>query len=88
MHKKGTPRDMQKAPGYIDVLAEVRTYLFDRAEQVIKSGLSGDRIILDPGIGFGKSPADNLILINRLAEIRSKDYPILIALSRKSFIGE
>jgi dihydropteroate synthase len=88
MHKKGKPRDMQKSPEYSDAAVEVKDYLLGRALAAQKGGLPKNKIMLDPGIGFGKRLEDNLALINRLAEIRSTDYPVVIALSRKSFIGE
>ncbi|WP_245535019.1 dihydropteroate synthase [Leadbettera azotonutricia] len=88
MHKKGQPPDMQASPWYVDVVGEVAGYLERAARRALEGGVRGDRIILDPGIGFGKRKDDNLALINRLAEIRVNDYPILMALSRKTFIGE
>jgi dihydropteroate synthase len=88
MHKKGVPADMQNAPSYGDVVAETDAYLRSRTEAAVRGGIPKDRIILDPGIGFGKRLEDNLALVNRLAEIGGNDYPVLMALSRKSFIGE
>ncbi|MDR1429791.1 MAG: dihydropteroate synthase [Spirochaetaceae bacterium] len=87
MHKKGTPRTMQAAPRYDNLVVEVREYLAGAAEKALAAGISGDRVILDPGIGFGKSPHDNCVLIAHLEEIRRSDYPVLVGLSRKSFIG-
>jgi dihydropteroate synthase len=88
MHKKGSPRDMQKDPRYGDAAAEVGAYLEAAAERAIRQGVSRDRIILDPGIGFGKKLADNLAVLARLAEICRKGYPVLVGLSRKTFVGE
>jgi dihydropteroate synthase len=88
MHKKGKPRNMQDSPAYRDAAAEVAGYLRERAQQAEEAGIGAEKIILDPGIGFGKRTADNLELLRRLAEIRGKDYPLLVGLSRKSFIGE
>jgi dihydropteroate synthase len=87
MHKKGTPDTMQDAPFYRDVVAEVRDYLAEAARRAEVWGISRDRIVLDPGIGFGKRPEDNLDLIAGLAEIVGAGYPVLVGLSRKAFIG-
>jgi dihydropteroate synthase len=88
MHKKGIPRDMQDKPRYGDPAVEVENYLVEAAARAQAQGISGDRIVLDPGIGFGKTLADNLAVLNRLAEICSRGYPVLAGPSRKSFIGE
>jgi dihydropteroate synthase len=88
MHKKGNPPDMQKDPRYTDAAAEVGAYLEAAAEKAIRQGVSRNRIILDPGIGFGKRLADNLVILARLAEICRKGYPVLVGLSRKTFVGE
>jgi dihydropteroate synthase len=91
VHKKGLPHNMQEEPYYDDVIAEIRTHFASAVKRALGSGISGERIILDPGIGFGKRLKDNLEIISRLpslAEISGKDYPILVGLSRKNFIGE
>jgi dihydropteroate synthase len=88
MHMKGTPQDMQKAPVYDDAPAEIGEYLLSAVQRALDRGLRRDRIILDPGIGFGKRTEDNLALINRLVEIRRSGYPLLVGLSRKTFIGD
>jgi dihydropteroate synthase len=88
MHKKGQPPNMQASPWYGDVIGEVAESLKRAVQHALEGGIGEDRIILDPGIGFGKRKEDNLALINRLAEIRVKDYPLLMALSRKTFIGD
>ena len=91
MHKKGVPLTMQEDPRYGDPVAEVGAYLKAAAERALAAGLSPEKIIIDPGIGFGKSLEDNLEIIRclpRLAEICGKDYPVMVGLSRKSFIGE
>ncbi|GHV39438.1 hypothetical protein AGMMS49546_11480 [Spirochaetia bacterium] len=88
MHKQGEPRNMQKSPKYTDAAAEVKAYLFEAARRAEQYGISRDKIILDPGIGFGKALADNLGIMNRLAEICGSDYPVLVGLSRKTFVGE
>jgi len=87
MHMKGTPRDMQKNPAYDDVVAEVVDRLDSRAQHAIEAGLSGDKILVDPGIGFGKNLEHNLELLRRLSELKSLGYPIVLGTSRKSFIG-
>ena len=88
MHKKGNPLTMQEAPSYGDMAGEIGTYLRTAADRALAAGISPEKIIFDPGIGFGKSVSDNLQIIRRLAEICGKDYPVLVGLSRKSFIGE
>jgi dihydropteroate synthase len=87
MHKKGNPLMMQDNPNYEDVVGEVASYLFSRAEFAIKAGIAREKIILDPGIGFGKRYGDNCALITDLAEIVRGGYPVLMGHSRKSFIG-
>lgn len=87
MHKKGTPVDMQENPFYDDVVAEVSLYLNQAAERALQAGIPAERIILDPGIGFGKRLQDNIDLLAHLAEIAASGYPVLVGLSRKSFIG-
>ncbi len=88
MHKQGIPVSMQDNPVYTDVVRNVADYLFERARFAEESGIDRSRIILDPGIGFGKRYADNCALLAGLAEIAAGGYPVLIALSRKSCIGE
>jgi dihydropteroate synthase len=85
MHIKGRPKTMQNLPEYIDVVSEVYDYLAIQTE--IASGIGINKIIVDPGIGFGKRVEDNLTLIERLEDFKSLGFPILIGLSRKSFIG-
>jgi dihydropteroate synthase len=89
MHKKGIPQTMQNpSPRYGDPAAEVAAYLRDRVRLAGEAGIKPEKIILDPGIGFGKGTRDNLELLRRLAEICGKDYPLLVGLSRKTFIGD
>ena len=88
VHKKGVPADMQDGPYYDDVVGEVIVYLSRAAARAEAAGISREHIILDPGIGFGKRHDDNLNLIAGLAEIRALGYPLLMGLSRKTFIGE
>jgi dihydropteroate synthase len=88
MHKKGIPADMQDAPYYHDVVGEVIAYLSQAAVRAEAAGIPREHIILDPGIGFGKRRDDNLDLIAGLTAIRVLGYPLLMGLSRKTFIGE
>jgi dihydropteroate synthase len=88
MHKKGSPLNMQESPFYRDPAGEVRDYLFAAAQRAEEAGIRRDGIILDPGIGFGKRLDDNLVILRHLAEIRAGGYPVLVGLSRKSFVGE
>jgi len=85
MHMQGEPCTMQAAPIYKDVVAEVKAFLAERAAALEKAGVK--RIILDPGIGFGKTLEHNLALIAHLGEIRALGYPVLLGVSRKKFIG-
>lgn len=88
MHIKGTPRDMQKNPYYDDVVREIAEYFCERMEFAIASGARPEGIILDPGIGFGKSYEHNLEILSRLKEFKSLKRPLLIGASRKTFIGK
>lgn len=88
MHKKGVPETMQKDPHYADVVREVADYLLERARFAEGVGIDREKIIIDPGVGFGKTYGDNCTLISGLAEIVSLGYPVLMALSRKSCIGK
>lgn len=87
MHMKGTPRNMQKNPTYEDVVAEICNWLGAQAEGAVQSGLSKNKILIDPGIGFGKTFEHNLEILRRLAELKSLGYPIVLGTSRKAFIG-
>jgi dihydropteroate synthase len=88
MHKKGVPLTMQENPLYKDLAGELRSWFKSAVERAAGAGITPGKIILDPGIGFGKSVNDNLEILKSLVEIFGKDYPVLIGLSRKSFIGE
>jgi dihydropteroate synthase len=88
MHMKGNPRTMQEEPHYDDVVAEVSAFLSARADVLVRAGIARDRIIIDPGIGFGKRFRDNLELLNRVDSFRALGYPVLIGASRKRFLGE
>jgi len=87
MHMKGTPRTMQEAPAYGDVLGEVRDFLAERIRRAEEAGVPRDRIVLDPGIGFGKRKEDNLRILRHLEAFRGFGLPLLIGHSRKSLIG-
>ncbi len=85
MHTKGKPKTMQVSPIYTNVVSEVYDYLAVQSEIAFKHGI--EKIIIDPGIGFGKRTEDNLCLIEKLEDFKSLGFPIMIGLSRKSFIG-
>jgi dihydropteroate synthase len=87
MHIKGTPRDMQQNPVYRDVVGEVRAYLEEGIELAVRAGVDREKIMVDPGIGFGKNLEHNLTLLNRLDEFKSLGRPIVLGTSRKKFIG-
>lgn len=88
MHMQGTPATMQHNPQYHNVTAEVRQFFETRIHQAEQAGISPRRICLDPGIGFGKTTRHNLTLIAQLEATRVRNLPILMALSRKRFLGE
>lgn len=87
MHMQGTPLTMQDAPQYQDVTDEVAEYLLDRVEAAVVAGVARERIILDPGIGFGKTRAHNLTLLHQMDRLCRLGYPILLGCSRKRFMG-
>lgn len=87
MHIKGTPEDMQKDPNYDDLMGEVTGFLMAGSDKALRAGVPRDRILVDPGIGFGKTLAHNLELINRLDELSRLGYPVVLGVSRKAFIG-
>jgi dihydropteroate synthase len=87
MHMKGMPKDMQLDPRYDDVVGEVMDFLRERAEAAVEAGVKRENIVVDPGIGFGKTLQHNLELLRRLEEFKSLGSPILLGTSRKSFIG-
>ncbi len=88
MHMVGTPRTMQQNPHYEDVVSEVKSFLEERIAFATSHGVAEQRIILDPGIGFGKTVEHNLELIRRLPELLALGRPLLIGTSRKSFLGQ
>jgi dihydropteroate synthase len=87
MHMLGDPRTMQDDPRYDDVVSEVKRFLAERMAFAVAQGVAEERIVLDPGIGFGKTVAHNLALIARLSEIVELGRPVVIGTSRKSFLG-
>jgi len=87
MHMLGEPKTMQREPRYEDVTREVRDFLADRATFANAAGVRQENIILDPGIGFGKTHEHNLTLLDRLDEIVSLGPPVLLGTSRKRFLG-
>jgi dihydropteroate synthase len=87
MHMLGEPRTMQREPLYDDVVGDVRSFLEARMAFAIERGVAEDRILLDPGIGFGKTVAHNLELLRRCDEIAQIGRPVVIGTSRKSFLG-
>ena len=87
MHMQGEPLTMQKSPVYGDVVAEVRDFLGQRVAAAVAGGIASDRLVLDPGFGFGKSLAHNVELLRHLDQISSDGLPLLAGLSRKSMLG-
>jgi dihydropteroate synthase len=88
MHMKGEPATMQKDPHYDDVVGEVVSFLKNRIEKAIQAGIARERIVIDPGFGFGKTAAHNFELLRRLEEFSSLGYPVLAGWSRKSTLGK
>jgi len=86
MHMKGTPKNMQDKPLYDDVVKEIYGFLYEKSVAIKKMGIKN--LLIDPGIGFGKSINDNYEILKRLEDFKSIGYPILIGVSRKSFIGK
>jgi dihydropteroate synthase len=87
MHMLGEPRTMQREPRYEDVVSEVKAFLEERLRFAVREGVGEERILLDPGIGFGKTARHNLELLRRLPELVAIGRPILIGTSRKTFLG-
>jgi len=86
MHMQGTPENMQINPHYDNLIKDIYDYLHDRAQKALKAGIKN--IIIDPGIGFGKTVEDNFEIIKRIDDFKSLGFPILIGVSRKGFIGK
>lgn len=87
MHMKGEPQTMQENPEYVDLLGEITAYLRDRLRAAEAVGVGPERLLIDPGIGFGKTVEHNLQILSRLRELRSLGRPIVVGASRKGFIG-
>ncbi len=87
MHMLGEPGSMQQNPVYKDVVYEVRGFLKDRLEQVVNAGIAPDKLLIDPGFGFGKTLEHNLRLLKRLDVFAAMGYPLLVGISRKSMLG-
>ncbi len=87
MHMLGEPRTMQRAPRYDDVVAEVKAFLEERLASAVAEGVAEERVLLDPGIGFGKTLQHNLELLRRLRELAALGRPLVVGTSRKSFLG-
>jgi dihydropteroate synthase len=88
MHMQGEPRTMQVAPRYDDVVSDVLAFLEERVAFAVSRGISEDRICVDPGIGFGKTPDQNLELLRRLDVLAALGRPVLVGVSRKSTLGK
>jgi dihydropteroate synthase len=87
MHMQGTPQTMQDDPAYEDVVAEVKAFLYERVEACRAAGIGRERIVIDPGFGFGKTSDHNLELLRGLDRFVATGYPVLVGLSRKSVLG-
>lgn len=87
MHKRGDPGSMQNQPFYLDVVGEVKAYLQARLAAARNAGIAGERIVIDPGFGFGKTVSHNVELLRHLADFRELGVPLLAGLSRKSMLG-
>ena len=88
MHMKGSPQNMQINPIYKNLIKEIKSFLKDRILFAKQKGISSEKLIIDPGLGFGKSVKDNYLILNKLSEFLDLNCPILIGSSRKSFIGK
>jgi dihydropteroate synthase len=87
MHMRGEPRTMQEDPRYDDVVSEVKAFLSERLAFAVANGIAEEKVILDPGIGFGKTAEHNLELLRRLDELVALGRPVMVGFSRKSFLG-
>ncbi|MEH6825565.1 MAG: dihydropteroate synthase [Motiliproteus sp.] len=87
MHMRGQPGSMQQTPEYGDVVAEVMAFLRQRMQLCVEAGIGAERLLLDPGFGFGKTLEHNLLLLNRLQLLQQLQVPVLVGMSRKSMIG-
>ena len=87
MHMQGEPQTMQQSPYYADVVGEVGRFLDERVESCVQAGIASNRIVIDPGFGFGKSLAHNLALLKNLARLAAGEVPVMVGMSRKSMLG-
>ena len=87
MHMKGTPKNMQDDPHYESLISDIKDYLLDRADFIISKGINPKKIVIDPGIGFGKTVENNFEIIKNLNHFTTMNFPVLLGASRKSFIG-
>ena len=87
MHMRGEPGTMQADPRYDDVVGEVESYLLERARAAERAGIAAARVLIDPGIGFGKTLDHNLALLRSLSRFTRHGYPVLLGVSRKRFLG-
>jgi len=87
MHMQGEPRTMQTEPHYEDIVQDVREFLVERARMCEANGIARDRIVIDPGLGFGKTVAHNVALLRALGAFKATGYPVLVGISRKSTLG-
>ncbi|MCK4890955.1 MAG: dihydropteroate synthase [Candidatus Aminicenantes bacterium] len=87
MHIKGTPSDMQKDPFYLDVVGEIMEYFNERIGFAVSKGIKKEKMIIDPGIGFGKRFEDNIAIIKNLRKFKSLNLPVMVGLSKKTFLG-
>ncbi len=88
LHMQGTPKTMQQAPSYRDVIEEIRQFFVERIRAALEAGIGAEQILLDPGIGFGKNLAHNLSVLAHLDAFVALGYPVLVGVSRKAFIGQ
>ena len=88
MHMQGRPRTMQNNPQYADVVGEVCDFLRQRIDQCVRAGISANRLVVDPGFGFGKTLEHNLLLLAAIPRLKSLGHPVLVGLSRKSMFGD
>ena len=87
MHMKGTPKNMQDDPQYESLISDIKDYLLDRIDFIISKGINPKKIVIDPGIGFGKTVENNFEIIKNLNHFTTINFPVLLGASRKSFIG-
>ena len=88
MHMQGMPKTMQQNPAYREVVSEIRDFLSERIQFALGSGVAADKIMIDPGIGFGKTLQHNIEILRRLKEFKVLGFPLVVGTSRKAFIGK